>query len=160
MAVRVSRRIGVSAATIFGVLADPARHTELDGSGMLRGAVTTAPVGAVGDVFVMKMSAPGLGDYQMNNHVVEFERDRRIAWEPEAGDGHAGLEPDYDGGRWGHRWSYDLVPDGPAATIVTETYDCSSAPVEARDDMNDGEVWIDGMARTLERLEQACTTPR
>ena len=31
-------------ADIFAVLTDPTRHLELDGSGMLRGAVTTEPV--------------------------------------------------------------------------------------------------------------------
>ena len=154
MAVQVSRRIGASAAVVFSVLADPARHTELDGSGMLRGAVTTTPVGAVGDVFAMKMHFPALGDYQMINHVVEFERDRRIAWEPEAGPGH----PEEGGGRWGHRWSYDLTPDGPDATIVTEAYDCSRLAAEDRAGMDDGKVWIEDMTKTLERLEQACTT--
>jgi hypothetical protein len=69
----VSRRIAAPAAVIFRVLADPGRHTELDGSAMLRGAVTTAPVSGVGDVFIMKMYFSGLGDYEMNNHVVEYE---------------------------------------------------------------------------------------
>ena len=158
MAVRVSRRIGAPATVIFRVLADPRRHLELDGSGMLRGAVTTAPVSGVGDVFVMKMHFAALGDYEMNNHVVEYELDRRIGWEPEAGRGHPDAATEADGGRWGHRWSYELVPDGPGATIVTEIYDCSRAPAEARTDMADGEVWAEGMARTLERLEVACTS--
>ena len=87
---KVSRRIGAPAAVIFRFLADPRRHTELDGSGMLRGAVSTAPVSGVGDVFVMKMYFSALGDYEMNNHVVEYELDRRIGWEPEAGRGHPG----------------------------------------------------------------------
>jgi hypothetical protein len=39
---------------------------------------------------------------------------------------------------------------------VTEIYDCSAAPAEARSDMNDGEVWTEDMARTLERLDAAC----
>ena len=165
MAVRVSRRIEASAAVIFRVLADPGRHAELDGSGMVRGAVTTAPIAGVGDVFIMRMYFSGLGDYEMNNHVVEYERDRRIGWEPEAGRGHpaaaagrAGASAAGQGGsRWGHRWSYELVPDGADATTVTEIYDCSRAPADARADMNDGEVWADGMARTLERLDAACT---
>jgi len=156
MAVKVSRRIGAPAAVIFRILADPRRHVELDGSGMVRGAVTTAPVSGVGNVFVMKMYFSELGDYEMNNHVVEYERERRIGWEPEAGRGHPGATADADGGRWGHRWSYELVPDGPNATIVTEIYDCSRAPAEARADMADGEVWAEAMARTLERLEAAC----
>jgi hypothetical protein len=156
MAIRVSRRIEAPAAAIFRVLADPARHTELDGSGMLRGAVTTGPVSGVGDVFIMKMYFPALGDYEMNNHVVEYELDRCIGWEPAAGRGHPDAAAGPDAGRWGHRWSYELVPDGAGATIVTEIYDCSAAPADARSDMNDGGVWADDMARTLERLDAAC----
>jgi hypothetical protein len=41
---------------------------------------------------------------------------------------------------------------------VTETYDCSRAPAEARADMAEGEAWAKGMARTLERLEVTCTS--
>jgi hypothetical protein len=149
--------IAAPAATIFRVLADPGRHVELDGSGMLRGAVTTAPISGVGEVFIMKMYFPALGDYEMNNHVVEYEPDRRIGWEPEAGRGHPSAAAGQDGSRWGHRWSYELVPDGTGATIVTEIYDCSRVPAQARADMSDGEVWADDMARTLERLAAACT---
>ena len=157
MPVKVSRRIGAPAVMIFQVLADPGRHMELDGSGMLRGAVTTTPISGVGDVFIMKMYVAELGDYEMNNHVVEYELDRRIGWEPEAGRGHREAAAQARGGRWGHRWSYELVPDGPGATIVTETYDCSRVPADARLDMDEGEVWAEGMARTLERLDAACT---
>jgi hypothetical protein len=153
VSVKVSRRIGAPAQLIFGVLADPGRHTELDGSGMLRGAVTATPIAGVGDVFIMKMYFSALGDYEMNNHVVEYEQDRRIAWEPEAGRGH----PEAGEGRWGQRWSYELVPDGPDATLVTEIYDCSRVPAEARLGMDDGAVWTEDMARTLERLDAACT---
>ena len=71
--VAVSRRIDAPAELIFRVLADPGMHTALDGTGMLRGAVTTDPVSRIGDVFVMKMYFVRLGDYEMNNHVVEFE---------------------------------------------------------------------------------------
>jgi hypothetical protein len=155
--VRVSRRIGAPAGMIFRVLADPRRHTELDGSGMLRGAVTITPISGVGDVFIMKMYFSELGDYEMNNHVVEYEPDRRIGWEPEAGRGHPDGAAAASERRWGQRWSYELVPDGPGATIVTEIYDCSRVPADARLDMDDGEVWAEGMARTLERLGAACT---
>jgi hypothetical protein len=63
------------------------------------------------DVFTMKMYFPALGDYEMNSHVGEYELDRRIGWEPEAGRGHPGAAAGQDGSRWGHRWSYELVPD-------------------------------------------------
>jgi hypothetical protein len=152
--VAVSRRIGASAHYIFQILTDPVRHLEFDGSGMLRGAVTTAPISGVGDVFVMKMYFSELGDYEMNNHVVEYEPDRRVGWEPEAGRGHpfAGA-----GDRWGHRWSYELTPDGPDGTIVTELYDCSRAPEEERTGMENGAVWIEAMTDSLERLDKLCT---
>jgi hypothetical protein len=45
-------------------------------------------ISGVGDVFVMKMYFTELGEYEMNNHVVEYEPDRRIGSEPEAGRGH------------------------------------------------------------------------
>ena len=104
--VRVSRRIEAPRAVVFGILADPRQHLALDGSDMLRGAVTTGPLTGVGDVFVMKMYYSRLGEYEMNNHVVEFEPDRRIGWEPEAGRGHPDAAPDSpEPARWGHRWS-------------------------------------------------------
>ncbi len=45
-------------------------------------------ISGVGDVFVMKMYFTELGEYEMNNRVVEYEPDRRIGSEPEAGRGH------------------------------------------------------------------------
>ena len=65
------------------------------------------------------------GDYEMINHIVEFEPDRLIGWEPQAGNGHPAHGAGGRRERWGHRWSYQLTPDGPGATIVTESYDCS-----------------------------------
>lgn len=155
--VAVSRRIRASAHDIFQVIANPARHPEFDGSESLRGAGSTAVISAVGDVFVMKMHFSHLGDYEMNNHVVEYERDRRIGWEPEAGRGHPDAAPDSpESARWGHRWSYQLTPDGPDATIVTEIYDCSRAPEKERTGMDNGKIWIESMTRTLERLDALC----
>jgi hypothetical protein len=141
-AVAVSRRIRASARDIFQVLANPVRHPEFDGSQSLRGAGSTA---------VMKMYFSHLGDYEMNNHVVEYEQDRRIGWEPEAGRGHPRA-----GRSLGQRWSYQLTPDGPDAAVVTEIYDCSRAPEEARAGMDNGKVWIEAMTKTLERLDALC----
>jgi hypothetical protein len=59
----------------------------------------------------------------------------------------------------GQRWSYQLTPDGPDATVVTEIYDCSRAPEEARAGMDNGKVWIEAMAKTLERLDALCARP-
>ncbi|HVV77237.1 MAG TPA: SRPBCC family protein [Mycobacteriales bacterium] len=157
--VSVSRRIEAPAEQIFALLADPGRHTELDGSQMLRGAAGSKPVTGVGDRFVMNMFFDGMGgDYAMDNHVVEFEPNRRIAWTPSAADDrvtrNAGGEI---GVPAGHKWSFDLEPDGPGATVVTETYDCTAADDALRQAVQQGEIWRGAITGTLERLEQVCT---
>jgi hypothetical protein len=156
--VTISRRIGAPADEIFAILASPARHQDFDGSESLRGVASDAMITGVGEVFVMRMYYPHIGDYEMNNHVVEYERDRRIGWEPEAGRGHPDAAADSaDPARWGQRWSYQLTPDGPDATMVTEIYDCSQAPEEERVQISDGRIWIEAMTQTLERLDALCT---
>jgi hypothetical protein len=52
----VTRRVPISAERLFAVLVDPTRHPDIDGSGMVRDAVTTDPVGQVGDIFTMAMA--------------------------------------------------------------------------------------------------------
>ncbi|MER6831352.1 SRPBCC family protein [Streptosporangium sp. NPDC000563] len=151
----VSRRIGASAEEIFRILADPGRHPDLDGSGMLRGGISDAVVSGVGDVFVMRMHYERYGDYEMNNHVVEYEPDRRLGWEPRPGRGH----PDATalGAAWGHRWIFDLLPDGAGATVVTETFDSSRMPEDKRAEVDSGRAWWQTqMASTLERLAELC----
>ena len=158
--VAVSRRIGAPAHGIFQVLANPVRHPEFDGSQMLRGVVSGTTICGVGDVFVMKMYFGELGDYQMINHVVEYEQDQRIGWEPEAGRGHPNAEPGAERpARWGQRWSFELTPDGPDATIVTEIFDCSRVPEDQRVDIGNGAIWAEDMTKTLERLDALCTRP-
>jgi hypothetical protein len=155
--IAVSRRIEAPADRIFEILADPQCHTDLDGSKMLRGAMSDEVITGVGDVFSMKMYLEEVGDYVMLNYVVEFEPGRRIGWEPAPGDAAASEDGRYPiGVPAGHRWSFQLIPDGSEATIVTETFDCGSAPKELRDAMQDGATWIDSMTVTLARLESLC----
>jgi uncharacterized protein YndB with AHSA1/START domain len=149
LVVTATRRIEAPAPTIFELLADPRRHLEIDGSGMLRGTEEAQPIGAVGDQFVMSMYYEQFGDYTMLNRVVEFEKDRRIAWEPMRID----IESDDD---WHHRWGYDLEPDGDA-TMVTEFFDCTRAPEEGQKILKGGETWADAMRGSLERLDSVVT---
>lgn len=153
--VEVSRTISAAASRVFDILCDPSRHHELDGSGMLRASPANQTLRAVGDVFVMQMQYAELGSYETDNHVVAFERDRRIVWEPAPRDPGparaAGVEV---GARVGHRWGFELAALGPASTEVTEVYDCSRAPQSVRDTVADGQAWIRSMERTLERLER------
>jgi hypothetical protein len=39
---------------------------------------------------------------------------------------------------------------------VTEIYGCSRVPEEQRASMENGKVWIESMAKTLERLDALC----
>ncbi|WP_042430187.1 SRPBCC family protein [Streptacidiphilus anmyonensis] len=153
--VTVSRRITAPAEDIFRILADPGRHPDLDGSGMLRGGVFDAEVSAVGDVFVMRIHYGPYGDYEMNNHVIEYEPGRRIGWEPRPGRGHP--DASTPGAAWGHRWIFDLLPDGAGATVVTETFDGSRLPEGKRAEVAGGRAWWQTqMASTLERLADLC----
>ena len=161
--VEVSRRIDAPAAAIFEILANPQRHMDFDGSDMLQGAVHNRPITAVGDTFSMKMHRLGR-DYLMINHVVEFEPDRRISWQPAPGDvDTAGGDPSRIGVPAGYRWGYTLAPDGDDSTVVTEIFDCG--PEENRHILlNEDGAWINGstsvresMAATLERLERIST---
>ena len=160
--VEVSRRIEAPAALIFKILANPQRHVDFDGSGMLRGAVLDRPISDVGDTFTMKMHRLG-DDYLMLNYVVEFEPDRRIFWEPAPGDPSRaeGNDPSKVGIPAGYRWGYILTPDGDDATVVTEVFDPGPLP---EDLLRDGGAWINGtnsvlesMAASLERLEKIST---
>jgi Polyketide cyclase / dehydrase and lipid transport len=56
------------------------------------------------------------------NHVVEFEEGRRIAWTP----AEPGKRPP------GHLWRWQLEPVGPSATRVTCTYDWTRLTDENR----------------------------
>ncbi|MGD0068801.1 MAG: hypothetical protein ABSB76_35885, partial [Streptosporangiaceae bacterium] len=80
--VSVAREIEAPAEQLFGVLARSANHPLIDGSGMLREATADVVLSRVGDVFTIRMHNDEMGDYEMSNHVVEFELNRRITWEP------------------------------------------------------------------------------
>ena len=160
--VEASRRIEAPARRIFEILANPQRHMDIDGSGMLRGAVVDHPICAVGDTFTMKMHRLG-DDYLMINHVVELSPDRRIFWEPAPGDRSRaeGNDPSKVGIPAGYRWGYILAPDGEGATVVTEVFDSGPLP---EDLLGDGGAWINGtnsvlesIMASLERLERIST---
>jgi hypothetical protein len=155
----MSRRIEAPAAPIFTILANPQRHVDFDGSGMLRGAVLDRPISRVGDTFIMKMHRLG-DDYLMLNRVVELEPNRRIFWKPAPGDPSRAEnnDPSKVGVAAGYRWGYILTPDGDDVTLVTEVFDPGPLP---EDLLRDGGAWINGtttvresMAASLERLEK------
>lgn len=114
--VSVDRVIDAPPASVFAVVADATRHPEIDGSGQLVGPKDDAPHHlTLGSTFGMSMR---LGvPYSVSNTVVEFEQDRRIAWQTVM----AGPLGRFLGGRI---WRYELEPV-PEGTKVTESWDLS-----------------------------------
>ena len=114
--ISVDRIINAPPAALFAVVADATRHPEIDGSGQLVKAKDGAPQQlALGSTFgmSMKMGVP----YTVTNTVIEFEQDRRIAWQTVL----AGPLGRFLGGRI---WRYELeTVDG--GTKVTESWDLS-----------------------------------
>ncbi|GAC1481592.1 MAG: SRPBCC family protein [Pseudarthrobacter sp.] len=108
----VSRERFIPAAPeeIFEVLATPALHSVIDGSGTVKGAQPRGPERLeLGARFGMEMNMKV--DYKILNTVCEFEEGRRIAWR------HF----------YGHIWRYILEPatdaEDRAGTRVTEQWD-------------------------------------
>jgi len=107
--VSASREIAAGAGRIFELIADPAQQPHWDGNDNLAMAPAGQRVRRAGDVFTMQLTKGSIRE----NHVVEFEEGRRLAWMP----AEAGKRPP------GHLWRWELEPAGPARTRVTCTYD-------------------------------------
>src|SRR3954471_1223520 len=75
----VERFIPAPPEKIFDLLADPDRHHDIDGSGTVQASETGAKRLHLGSKFGMSMKM-GIG-YSMESTVIEFEQDRRIAWQ-------------------------------------------------------------------------------
>lgn len=116
--VSASRDIPVGAARIFELIADPAQQPRWDGNDNLAEAAAGQRVHAVGDVFTMVLT----GGEVRENHVVEFDEGRRIAWRPS----EPGQPPP------GHLWRWELDPAGSSGTRVTHTYDWTGLTDESR----------------------------
>lgn len=127
--VSATRVINAPAEAIFAILADPAKHAAIDGTGWVCEALDGAPLAAAGQVFRMAMYHPGHpdGNYEMANQVQVLDPPRTISWKPGqyAGDGTLRF------GGW--IWRYDLVPVGPSSTTVTLSYDWSAVPQATRE---------------------------
>lgn len=102
---RAIRFVPAEPQEVFDLLADPSKHSLVDGSGSVQGALDSAPERLqLGSKFgmSMKIGVP----YRMTNEVVEFDEPSLIAWR------HVG----------GHVWRYRIRPvDG--GSEVTEEFD-------------------------------------
>lgn len=107
--VTYERVVEATPERLFALIADPAEQPRWDGNDNLATAADGQRVRAVGDVFVMTLTRGQVRE----NHVVEFEEGRRIAWRPS----EPGSPPP------GHLWRWELEPVDDARTTVRHTYD-------------------------------------
>lgn len=142
----VERFIAAAPEAIWALVADPRRHHEIDGSGTVRNAKNLPERLELGSKFGMSMKL-GL-PYSMVSEVIEFEPNRRIAWQtypPGPGRYVAG----------GRIWRYELEPV-EGGTLVRESWDISQERVKAvvRPARNKTRA---SMEATLERIERIVT---
>lgn len=97
--------VKASARTVFDLLADPAKHALIDGSGSVKGALSGPQRLYLGAKFGMSMRIKV--PYRITNEVVTFEEDREIAWRHLM--------------RW--EWRYKLTPIDDNRTLVREEFD-------------------------------------
>jgi len=150
--VSVNRVIKAPAAAIFDVVADASRHPEIDGSGSVVRPKGVVPQRlSLGATFGMHMK---LGvPYSMSNTVIEFEPDRRIAWQTVL----AGPLGRFVGGRI---WRYELE-EADGGTKVTETWDISQdKQAFLLKNAKVGQQTAGSMSKTLDRLAKLTETPR
>jgi uncharacterized protein YndB with AHSA1/START domain len=112
------REMAAGAGRIFELIADPAQQPRWDGNDNLADAPSGQRVRATGEVFTMTLTNGGVRE----NHIVEFEEGRRIAWRPS----DPGQEPP------GHLWRWELESIDETHTRVTHTYDWSRLTEEKR----------------------------
>lgn len=117
--VSATRQISAPAAQIFELIADPAQQPRWDGNDNLAEAAPGQRVRAVGDVFTMTLTSDRA---VRENHIVEFDEGRRIAWRP----AEPGRQPP------GHLWRWELEPLDSSSTRVTHTYDWTELTDEHR----------------------------
>jgi uncharacterized protein YndB with AHSA1/START domain len=109
---QISRSVEVNApaAELFAIVADPRRHRELDGSGLVRDNIRGPERLSLGARFSFKMAMYGL-PYRITSTVTAFEPDQLIEW----------AHP------FGHRWRWQFAAVTPTTTRVTETFDYREA---------------------------------
>jgi uncharacterized protein YndB with AHSA1/START domain len=136
--VSASRVVQAPAGVIFELIADPAQQPRWDGNDNLSEAPAGQRVHAVGDVFTMTTTKGSVRE----NHIVEFDEGRRIAWRP----AEPGRQPP------GHLWRWELQP-GESGTTVTHTYDWSTLTDKNRLSRARATT-ADKLAASIDRLAQ------
>lgn len=147
--VTVERVIPAPAEKVFALLADPSRHQDIDGSGTVRDAQGGSERLVLGSEFGMSMK--WLVPYAMKSKVIEYDENRRIAWQTLA------AYPVVGSFVAGRIWRYELEPV-EGGTLVRESWDITrEKPLTKPFVRGLADKTRDNMARTLERIEQLLT---
>ncbi len=148
--VTTERIIPAPPEAIFDLVADASRHPDIDGSGTVKRAKDSPERLVAGSTFGMAMDQ-GI-KYSMVNTVIEFEENRRIAWQAVP----TGFAGKFVGGRI---WRYELEPvDG--GTRVRESWDISQDHQRMLLKLGKmAEKTKDNMDKTLARIEELTATP-
>lgn len=143
----VRRQIPASADAVFDVLSNPHRHTELDGSGFMRGLEHGDRLTEVGQKFTMNMTGDHMGgDYKTDNFVSAFDENKMIGWKTAP----AGTEPP------GWEWLWQLESEGSDSTMATLTYDWSKVTdQDILEKVDFPLVKADQLEESLDKLAQA-----
>jgi uncharacterized protein YndB with AHSA1/START domain len=144
--VTVERVIPAPPERIFALLKDATRHKDFDGSGTVKDAYGDPKPLQLGAKFGMNMRI--VAPYSMVSTVVEYDENKRIAWQPRP------AYPIANRLAGGRIWRYELEPvDG--GTRVRESWDITheaalSKPVVRQAAGRTREA----MTKTLQRIEE------
>jgi uncharacterized protein YndB with AHSA1/START domain len=143
----VERVIPAPPEKIFALLADANRHQDFDGSGTVKAAHEDTPKKlALGAKFGMNMRI--VAPYSMVSTVVEYDENKRIAWQP---------RPAYPVVKYfagGRIWRYELEPVA-GGTRVRESWDIRHESIFTKPVVRQAASRTrEAMEKTLERLEQ------
>jgi len=151
--VTATLRILAPAHAIFLLVSDPARHVDIDGSGMLQVAVDVRPLTQVGQTFEMEMDRrplgdiPNLAEYKVRCTVTKLILDRLVEWAVGA------LEKPPVGHVYG--WQIEPLTDG--SCLVSNYCDWTSISDELRARFPWPVVPLDRLQRSVENLERIAT---
>ncbi|OBA80280.1 dimethyladenosine transferase [Mycobacterium sp. 1164966.3] len=144
--VSVERVINASPDKIFALLADAGKHASFDGSESVNHATRESVPLTKGSKFGMAMRGRKetlFIPYRTTNTVIEYEPDRRIAWQTTSLGGLVG----------GRIWRYELAPAEDGGTRVRETWDVSQDKQKKLITSGSmARLTEDGMRATLERI--------
>lgn len=107
--VSVESEITAPASEVFELIADPARQPEWDGNDNLGTAASGQRPTGVGSSFITTLTK----GVDRENHIVDFEEGRRIAWKPS----EVGGEP------FGQKWLWEIEATSDRSCLVRHTYD-------------------------------------